>query len=87
MASSAVPDSAPAATSLSQLPPHAVARVAEVRAEADDAVRLKSLGICVGRRLQLVKSGDPLVVRVVGSRVGISARLADGVFVDGVEPG
>jgi hypothetical protein len=35
----------------------------------------------VGRRVQLVKSGDPLVVRVLGARVGLSARLAACVSV------
>jgi Fe2+ transport system protein FeoA len=58
-----------------------LAQVVEVVAEADDAVRLKSLGVCVGRRVQLVKGGDPLIVRVLGARVGLSARLAAGVAV------
>ena len=66
---------------LAQLTPGEQALVAEVNADAADAVRLKSLGICVGRRVQLVKSGDPLVVRVLGARVGISARLARGIFI------
>jgi Fe2+ transport system protein FeoA len=59
----------------------ALAEVVEVVAEADDAVRLKSLGVCVGRRVQLAKGGDPLIVRVLGARVGLSARLAAGVVV------
>jgi Fe2+ transport system protein FeoA len=58
-----------------------LAQVVDVVAEADDAVRLKSLGVCVGRRVQLVKGGDPLIVRVLGARVGLSARLAAGVAV------
>jgi Fe2+ transport system protein FeoA len=58
-----------------------LAQVIDVAAEADDAVRLKSLGVCVGRRVQLVKGGDPLIVRVLGARVGLSARLAAGVVV------
>ena len=58
-----------------------LAQVVDVVAEADDAVRLKSLGICIGRRVQLVKGGDPLIVRVLGARVGLSARLAAGVVV------
>jgi Fe2+ transport system protein FeoA len=67
---------------LAEIPPDALARVKEVRVDSDDAVRLKSLGICIGRRVQLVKGGDPLVVRVLGARVGMSARLAQGVFVE-----
>ena len=67
---------------LPQLPPGTVARVAAVEAEHDDATRLKALGLCVGRQVALVKAGDPLVVRVLGARVGISARLAVGVLVE-----
>ena len=68
-------------TPLSALGDGGLAQVVDVVAEPDDAVRLKSLGICVGRRVQLVKSGDPLIVRVLGARVGLSARLAAGVVV------
>lgn len=70
---------APTAISLNALREGTLAQVVDVVAESDDAVRLKSLGVCVGRRLQLVKGGDPLIVRVLGARVGLSARLAAGV--------
>ena len=69
------------AVPLSGLAQEAVARVVDVAAADDDAVRLKSLGLCIGRRVQLVKLGDPLIVRVLGTRVGLSARLADCVSV------
>ena len=39
------------------------------------------MGVCVGRRLMLVRPGDPMIVKVLGSRIGISARLADQVMV------
>ncbi len=58
------------------------ARVMSVEAETADASRLMALGICVGRRVEIVKAGDPLIVRVVGARVGLSARLAAAVMVD-----
>jgi Fe2+ transport system protein FeoA len=57
------------------------ARVIRVDAEADDAVRLMALGICVGRRVQVVKPGDPMIVRVMATRIGLSARLAASVIV------
>jgi Fe2+ transport system protein FeoA len=56
-------------------------RVISVIAEPDDAARLMAMGICVGRRVEIVQAGDPLIVRVVGARVGLSARLAAGVLV------
>lgn len=66
---------------LSQLPLELRARVVGLSAPEDDAVRLKSLGLCVGRRVEAIKSGDPLIVRVLGGRIGLSARLAQGVVV------
>ncbi len=68
-------------TPLTQLLPKARARVAELSAPHDDAVRLKSLGLCIGRRVEVIKGGDPLVVCVQGGRLGISARLAHSVLV------
>ncbi|MCG8403103.1 MAG: ferrous iron transport protein A [Firmicutes bacterium] len=87
------------ATPLSQLPPTPVtearpldklqsmqaAIVVEVDAADEDAQRLKAMGICAGRRVQLVRVGDPLIVRVLGSRVGLSARLARCVSVEPCE--
>jgi len=67
---------------LSQLDAGALARVVSVDSDDDDAIRLKSLGICIGRRVQLAKIGDPLIVRVLGTRVGLSARLARCVVVE-----
>lgn len=66
---------------LRELDPLAVAIVAEVRTDPADATRLKSLGICSGRRVQMVSRGDPLILRVLGTRIGLSARLAEGIFV------
>ena len=63
-----------------------MARVLEVRAEGEDSARLKALGICVGRPIQLVQLGDPLIVRVIGTRIGLSARLATHVLMEPVDP-
>ena len=56
-------------------------QVCHISATQGDAVRLKRMGICVGRRVQLVQAGDPSIVRVVGCRVGVSRRLAECIFV------
>lgn len=58
------------------------ARISRLETPTDDVARLKSLGLCVGRRVEVVKRGDPLIVRVLGARVGLSARLAATVFVE-----
>ncbi len=43
--------------------------------------RMKSLGICVGRPLELLSVGDPMILRVCGSSVGLSRQLAAAVTV------
>ncbi len=75
-------DAPPPLVSLAALPPRADARVVRLTAADQDAARLMALGVCVGRRVQVVQTGDPMIVRVVGARVGLSARLAAGVTVE-----
>jgi len=41
-----------------------------------------ALGICVGRQVEMIKTSDPLIVNVIGARVGLSARLAASVTVE-----
>ena len=48
---------------------------------AASPARMKSLGVCVGRPLELVSTGDPMIIRVCGSTVGISRQLAVAVKV------
>lgn len=66
---------------IEQIKPGHCGLVASVHAGNQDVERLKSMGVCVGRRLMLVRPGDPLIVKVLGSRIGISARLARSVMV------
>jgi Fe2+ transport system protein FeoA len=47
----------------------------------EDGQRLKAMGVCLSRKVELVKAGDPLILRVLGSRIGLSARLARRVWV------
>ena len=85
---SAPPDDLPAAgespvlSSVDRLRPGHCGRVHEVRATGEDGDRLKAMGICAGRRIMLVRTGDPLILRVLGSRVGLSARLAAEIRVE-----
>jgi Fe2+ transport system protein FeoA len=66
---------------LASLPARQKARVVRLSADSDDAGRLMALGVCVGRQVEIIKAGDPLIVSVVGARVGLSARLAAAVTV------
>jgi len=63
------------------LAPGTRAVVTGVDTDGDDAVRLKRLGICEGRRVQVVRQGDPLILRVAGTRIGVSGRLAASIRV------
>lgn len=55
--------------------------IVDVNVASNDAHRLKALGVCAGRTVEMVSTGNPLIVRVLGSRVGLSASLAAQVVV------
>ena len=71
---------------LDELPPRACAVVREVATDDEDTKRLKTLGVCVGRRVELVRAGDPLILKIFGSRLGLSAELAARVRVEICSP-
>jgi Fe2+ transport system protein FeoA len=77
----------PAAVRLDELPPRVCAIVRGISTDDEDTQRLKTLGVCVGRRVELVRAGDPLILKVFGSRLGISAELAARVSVEVCSPG
>ncbi len=72
---------------LDELPPRVCAVVRSVATDDEDTQRLKTLGVCLGRRVELVRAGDPLILKVFGSRLGISAELARRVRVEICQPG
>ena len=49
--------------------------------DRDEMQRLKSMGVCLGRKVEVIKTGRPLIIRVFGSRVGLCRRLAEEVMV------
>ncbi|MDP6442836.1 MAG: FeoA family protein [Pirellulaceae bacterium] len=55
--------------------------VERVAAEGTDGIRLKRMGVCEGRLIQLVQAGDPLIISVAGSYVGVSRMLARSILV------
>lgn len=66
---------------LTSLFPHQCGRVDSVEAQDSDLERLMAMGVCGGRLIELVQVGDPLILRVYGTRVGVSARLAERIRV------
>ena len=72
---------------LDELPPRICAVVRSIATDDEDTQRLKTLGVCLGRRVELVRAGDPLILKIFGSRLGISAELAARVRVEVCQPG
>ena len=72
---------------LDELPVRVCAVVRRVDTDDEDTNRLKTLGICLGRRVELVRVGDPLILKIFGSRLGLSASLATRVHVEICKPG
>jgi len=71
---------------LNELKPHQCGVVAEVLAPDSDLERLMAMGVCGGRTVELVRVGDPLILKVYGTRVGVSARLAEKIRVMPCQP-
>ncbi len=72
---------------LDELPPRTCAVVRSVETDDEDTQRLKTLGVCLGRRVELVRAGNPLILKIFGSRLGLAAELAARVRVEVCEPG
>jgi Fe2+ transport system protein FeoA len=72
---------------LDELPPRVCAVVRSVETDDEETKRLKTLGVCVGRRVELVRAGNPLILKIFGSRLGLSAELAARVRVEICQPG
>lgn len=66
---------------LSDQPAGALCRVNTVSLEGEHAARMAGLGLSAGRLVQVVRAGEPLVVKVYGSRIGLARALARHILV------
>lgn len=71
---------------LNELSPSQCGVVCRITALDDEIERLMAMGVCVDRVIELVQCGDPLILRVFGTRIGVSARLADRILVHPCRP-
>ena len=71
---------------LDELPPKTCAVVRDISTDDEDMRRLKTLGVCLGRRVEVVRTGDPLILKIFGSRLGLAAGLAAQVSVEVCQP-
>ena len=67
--------------SLLDLPKNAVCAVQAVDASEAHTLRLAGLGLTAGREVRVVKCGEPTIVQVYGTRIGIAKSLAKGIRV------
>jgi Fe2+ transport system protein FeoA len=74
-------------TCLDKLPPRTCAVVRRIQTEGEEVLRLKTLGLCIGRQIEVIKASDPLIIKIFGSRIGLSASLARNVWLEICKPG
>jgi ferrous iron transport protein A len=67
---------------LPRMPEGVPGRIVAVEAAALERERLEALGLCVGRTVEVVQPGDPMIVRVLGTRLGLAAALARFIRVE-----
>ena len=66
---------------LVDLPKNAVCAVHAVDVSEEHTRRLAGLGLTAGREVRVVKRGEPTIVQVYGTRIGIAKSLAEGIRV------
>ena len=71
----------PTAISLDKLGYERCGTVVAIDASDADVNRLAGMGVCIGRLVRIVKLGDPLILRALGSRIGLSLRLGRRISV------
>ena len=60
----------------------ASARLHDSRLAAEDRDTLRALGLTDGATLRVCKQGEPCVVQVRATRIGITRRVAQAIFVE-----
>ena len=67
---------------LNELPTGSRAVVQLIEPAGEAMHRLMAMGLCVGRELEVVRQGNPLILRLLSARIGVSSRLARHVVVE-----
>ena len=67
---------------LDQLPTGSRAVVRHIESNDEALHRLMAMGLCLGREVEVVRHGNPLIIRFLGARVGIAGRLAQRILVE-----
>jgi Fe2+ transport system protein FeoA len=78
---SSSPVSASVPVSLAQLSAGTLARVHAAHLATEDCALLRALGLTNRCLLRVCKAGEPCIVQVRDTRIGLSRELARGIFV------
>ena len=81
-----LPDVAAPIVRLSDLAAGTLARFDEARLDEDACSLLRALGLTARCTLRLSKLGDPCIVQVRGTRIGLSRAVARGIYVIPIRP-
>ena len=72
----------PGEHALDRIPPGRWATITRMDAgDRGQQHRLIAMGVCVGRQVKLLHAGNPLIIRVMNTRIGLSRELAKGIHV------
>ena len=66
---------------LSELEVGDVARMVEAAIDPEDQSLLQALGLTDNSRLRVCKRGEPFIIQVRATRIGISGTVADAILV------
>jgi len=66
---------------LTELPAGATARLTATRLDTDTRELLRGLGLTDASRVQVCKPGDPFIIQVRRTRLGLSRAVADAILV------
>ena len=72
--------------SLVDFQPHECCIIGVASAPDDEMERLMAMGVCGDRTVELIQLGNPLILKVYGTRVGVAKRLAAKVRVHRCDP-
>ena len=67
---------------LNELPAGARGVVHQIEHTDSALHRLMAMGLHIGREIEVVRQGNPLIVRLLGARIGVAGRLARHVVIE-----
>jgi hypothetical protein len=72
---------APVPVQLTSMTAGSVGRLHVTDLDDDTRALLRSLGLTDASRLRVCKSGEPFIIQVRATRIGVSSAVARGIFV------